>query len=73
VQRTEKSAQKTDILLRVAEADVLDLLHDAGDDDFQKALPTGTFQTVESLRVMSFEPAANTNISAHVNTIVRLT
>src|SRR5664280_3906774 len=25
---------------------------------------------VESLRVMSFEPTANTNISAHVNTIV---
>src|ERR1035437_2496557 len=25
---------------------------------------------VESLRVMSFEPTANTNISAHVNTMV---
>ena len=40
----EERAQKAEILLRVAEADVFDLFLDAGDDDFQKVLPAGTFQ-----------------------------
>ena len=40
----KERAEKADILLRVAEADVFDLLLDAGDDDFQKVLPAGTFQ-----------------------------
>ena len=40
----KERAQKADILLRVAEADVFDLLLDAGDDDFQQVLPAGTFQ-----------------------------
>ena len=40
----EERAQKAEILLRMAEADVFDLFLDAGDDDFQKVLPAGTFQ-----------------------------
>ena len=39
-----KRAQKAEILLRMTQADLFDLFLDAGDDDFQKVLPAGTFQ-----------------------------
>ena len=40
----KQRAQKAEILLRMAEADVFDLFLDRGDDDFQEVLPAGTFQ-----------------------------
>jgi len=51
---------------------LFDLFFDRRDYDFQKVLPADRFKSVESLRVMSFEPTASTNISPHVNTIVPL-
>ena len=38
----KERAQKAEILLRMAEADLFDLFLDPGDDDFQKVLPAGT-------------------------------
>jgi hypothetical protein len=40
----EDCAQKADILLRITEADIFDLLFNRGDDDFQKVLPASMFQ-----------------------------
>ena len=68
----EERAQKAEIFLRMRQADFFDLFLDAGDDDFQQVLPAGTFQSVESLRVISFEPTASTSISPQVNTMVPL-
>jgi hypothetical protein len=46
-----------------AQADLFDLLLDAGDDDFQQVLPAGTLRSVESLRVMSFDrPPARASV-----------
>jgi hypothetical protein len=42
--KQEERAQKAEILSRLAQADLFDLLLDAGDDDFQQVLPAGTFQ-----------------------------
>jgi hypothetical protein len=42
--KQEERAQKAEILLRLTQADLFDLLLDAGDDDFQKVLPAGTSQ-----------------------------
>jgi hypothetical protein len=38
----------------------------------RKSCQRDRFKSVESLRVMSLEPTASTNISPHVNTIVPL-
>ncbi len=42
--KQEERAQKAEVLLRLTQAYLFDLLLDAGDDDFQKVLPAGTFQ-----------------------------
>ena len=67
----EERAEKAHVFLRIAKADILDLLFDAGNDDLQKVLPAGDVRrSVESLRVTSHEPTASTSIKAHVKTIV---
>ena len=42
--KQEERAQKADIFLRLTQAYLFNLFLDAGDDDFQKVLPAGTFQ-----------------------------
>ena len=42
--KQKERSQKAEIFLRLTQAHLFDLFLDAGDDDFQKVLPAGTFQ-----------------------------
>ena len=73
-QRDEQKerAEKAEILLRVAQADFFDLFSMPVTTISRRFCQRERSSPVESLRVMSFEPTASTNISAQVNTIVPL-